>query len=74
MPSPEDTIHLAKPESNGRKLLALKFVESVTLLYTADPSASSEQLADQTYSGILQNSLLYLVFCVVIDVIFMTLA
>ncbi|GKF84325.1 hypothetical protein Tco_0249223, partial [Tanacetum coccineum] len=28
----------------GEKLLALKFVESVTLLYTADPSASSELL------------------------------
>nr|GFC54501.1 symplekin isoform X1 [Tanacetum cinerariifolium] len=35
-------------ESDGRKLLALKFVESVTLLYTADPSASSEPPADQT--------------------------
>ncbi|GKC12456.1 symplekin isoform X1, partial [Tanacetum coccineum] len=39
-----------QPESDGRKLLALKFVESVTLLYTADPSASSEPPADQTSS------------------------
>ncbi|GJY68330.1 symplekin isoform X1, partial [Tanacetum coccineum] len=39
-----------QPESDGRKLLALKFVESVTLLYTADPSASSEPPADQSSS------------------------
>ncbi|GJU87433.1 symplekin isoform X1, partial [Tanacetum coccineum] len=48
---PHEIYSLAyQPESNGRKLLALKFVESVTLLYTADPSASSEQPADQTSS------------------------
>ncbi|GJZ79958.1 symplekin isoform X1 [Tanacetum coccineum] len=39
-----------QPESDGRKLLALKFVESVTLLYTTDPSASSEPPTDQTPS------------------------
>ncbi|GJY67806.1 symplekin isoform X1 [Tanacetum coccineum] len=46
----KDEIYLMahQPESDGRKLLALKFVESVTLLYTADPSASSEPPADQT--------------------------
>ncbi|KAL7585064.1 hypothetical protein Lser_V15G42716 [Lactuca serriola] len=37
-----------KPESDGRKLVALKFIEAVTLLYTADPSASSEPPEDQT--------------------------
>ncbi|GKA64663.1 G-patch domain-containing protein [Tanacetum coccineum] len=37
-------------ESDGRKLLVLKFVEPVTLLYKADPSASSKQPADQTSS------------------------
>ncbi|KAK9069962.1 hypothetical protein SSX86_010360 [Deinandra increscens subsp. villosa] len=37
-----------QPESDGRKLLALKFVESVTLLYTADPSASTEPPEDHT--------------------------
>ncbi|CAN4106127.1 unnamed protein product [Withania somnifera] len=31
-----------KPASDGRRLLALKFVESVVLLYTPDPSVSSE--------------------------------
>ncbi|XP_055812650.1 uncharacterized protein LOC129882403 [Solanum dulcamara] len=31
-----------QPSSDGRKLLALKFVESVVLLYTPDPSVSSE--------------------------------
>lgn len=37
-----------QPESDGRKLVALKFIEAVTLLYTADPSASSEPPEDQT--------------------------
>ncbi|KVH94873.1 Armadillo-like helical [Cynara cardunculus var. scolymus] len=37
-----------QPKSDGRKLLALKFVEAVTLLYTADPSASSEPPEDLT--------------------------
>ncbi|KAI3819069.1 hypothetical protein L1987_12891 [Smallanthus sonchifolius] len=37
-----------QPESDGRKLLALKFVEAVTLLYTADPSASTEPPEDHT--------------------------
>lgn len=37
-----------QPESDGRKLVALKFIESVTLLYTADPSASSEPPEHQT--------------------------
>ncbi|KAJ9545286.1 hypothetical protein OSB04_024993 [Centaurea solstitialis] len=37
-----------QPQSDGRKLLALKFVEAVTLLYTADPSASSEPPEDLT--------------------------
>lgn len=31
-----------QPASDGRKLLALKFVESVVLLYTPDPSVGSE--------------------------------
>lgn len=31
-----------QPASDGRRLLALKFVESVVLLYTPDPSVSSE--------------------------------
>lgn len=31
-----------KPANDGRRLLALKFVESVVLLYTPDPSVSSE--------------------------------
>lgn len=31
-----------QPSSDGRKLLALKFVESVVLLYTPDPSINSE--------------------------------
>ncbi|KAI3732335.1 hypothetical protein L1987_63539 [Smallanthus sonchifolius] len=37
-----------QPESDGRKLLALKFVEAATLLYTADPSASTEPPEDHT--------------------------
>lgn len=37
--------------SDGRRLLALKFVEAVILLYTADPSASSEPPADHAYEG-----------------------
>ncbi|KAL8232547.1 hypothetical protein R6Q57_002325 [Mikania cordata] len=40
-----------QPESDGRKLLAFKFVEAVTLLYTADPSASSEPPEDDTSGG-----------------------
>lgn len=34
--------HDHKPASDGRRLLALKFVESVVLLYTPNPSVSSE--------------------------------
>lgn len=41
-----------QPEKDGRKLLALKFIETVTLLYTADPGASSEPPEDQTSGGI----------------------
>ncbi|KAF5762617.1 putative armadillo-like helical, symplekin, symplekin/Pta1 [Helianthus annuus] len=37
-----------QPHSDGRQLLALKFVEAVTLLYTADPSASTEPPEDHT--------------------------
>ncbi|XP_076914378.1 uncharacterized protein LOC143573367 isoform X1 [Bidens hawaiensis] len=37
-----------QPETDGRKLLALKFVEAVTLLYTADPSASTEPPENHT--------------------------
>ncbi|XP_071715633.1 uncharacterized protein [Rutidosis leptorrhynchoides] len=40
-----------QPETDGRKLLALKFIEAVTLLYTTDPSASSEPPEDQTSGG-----------------------
>ncbi|KAK1437129.1 hypothetical protein QVD17_02914 [Tagetes erecta] len=46
----KDEIYLVayQPESDGRKLLALKFVEAVSLLYTADPSASTEPPEDHT--------------------------
>ncbi|XP_076904696.1 uncharacterized protein LOC143560239 [Bidens hawaiensis] len=37
-----------QPETDGRKLPALKFVEAVTLLYTADPSASTEPPENHT--------------------------
>lgn len=47
---------LFKPETDGRKLLALKFVEAVTLLYTADPSASTEPPENHTSGGIFVNS------------------
>ncbi|KAM7467970.1 hypothetical protein LguiB_015532 [Lonicera macranthoides] len=40
-----------KPGSDGRKLLALKFIEAVILLYTPDPSGSSEPPANQNYEG-----------------------
>nr|XP_043635498.1 uncharacterized protein LOC122606709 isoform X3 [Erigeron canadensis] len=40
-----------QPETDGRKLLALKFVEAVTLLYTADPSASAEPPPSDHTSG-----------------------
>ncbi|KAL3536521.1 hypothetical protein ACH5RR_004982 [Cinchona calisaya] len=36
-----------QPGSDGRRLLALKFMETVVLLYTPDPNVSSDPPADQ---------------------------
>lgn len=40
-----------QPENDGRRLLALKFVEVITLLYTPDPSGPSEPPADHVSEG-----------------------
>ncbi|KAK3019013.1 hypothetical protein RJ639_003621 [Escallonia herrerae] len=44
-----------KPGSDGRRLLALKFVETIILLCTPDPGGSSEPPADQTPDEILED-------------------
>ncbi|KAK2980006.1 hypothetical protein RJ640_020032 [Escallonia rubra] len=44
-----------KPGSDGRRLLALKFVEKIILLCTPDPGGSSEPPADQTPDEILED-------------------
>jgi symplekin len=41
--------------SDGRRLLALKFIESVILLYTPDPAGSSEPPKNQNYEGTLME-------------------
>lgn len=40
-----------QPGSDGRRLLALKFVESVILLYTPDPNGSSDPPSNQPSEG-----------------------
>lgn len=40
-----------KVGSEGRRLPALKFVESVVLLYTPDPDGSSEPPSDKVSEG-----------------------
>lgn len=40
-----------KPGSDGRRLLALKFMETVVLLYTPDPNGSSDPPSDQNSEG-----------------------
>ncbi|KAL7169640.1 hypothetical protein ACSBR2_034642 [Camellia fascicularis] len=48
-----DEIYLIafQPGSDGTRLLALKFVEAVILLYTPDPSGSSEPPPHQAFEG-----------------------
>lgn len=43
------TVH--KPGRDGIKLLALKFVEAIILLFTPDPNGSSEPPPHQTFGG-----------------------
>ncbi|XP_027065650.2 uncharacterized protein [Coffea arabica] len=44
-----------KPGSDGRRLLALKFMETVVLLYTPDPNGSSDPPADLDSEGTLAS-------------------
>lgn len=44
--------HCCQPAIDGRSLLAIKFVESVILLYTPNPNVSSEPPSDINAEGI----------------------
>ena len=43
--------NVCKPGSDGRRLVALKFVAATILLYTPDPSGSSEPPSNHSYEG-----------------------
>lgn len=45
--------NVCKPGSDGRRLVALKFVAATILLYTPDPSGSSEPPSNHSYEGIV---------------------
>ncbi|XP_057808155.1 uncharacterized protein LOC131022653 isoform X2 [Salvia miltiorrhiza] len=47
----DEICSMAFKESEGRKLPALKFVESVVLLYTPDPNGSLEPPSDKFFQG-----------------------
>lgn len=46
---------LAFQETDGRRLLALKFIESVVLLYTPDPNGSSQPPPDLNSEGSIKD-------------------
>ncbi|XP_042050087.1 uncharacterized protein LOC121795614 isoform X2 [Salvia splendens] len=47
----DEICSMAFKESEGRKLPALKFVESIVLLYTPDPNGSLEPPSDKNFQG-----------------------
>lgn len=54
--------NVCKPGSDGRRLVALKFVAATILLYTPDPSGSSEPPSNHSYEG----SFLTVILCICI--------